>query len=75
MDDSFGETAEMTTTKMINLINDKLLTTATDNDVYISYRMGHFDHHKNRPIIVKFTRRRVQNNIIKNAKMLKGTGI
>ena len=75
MNDSLGETAEMTTTKVINLINDKLSITATENDVDISHRMGPFDHNKNRPVIVKFTRRHVQNNVMKNAKMLKGTGI
>ena len=75
IDDSVAETAEMTTTKVVNLMNDKLSMSVSEHDVDISHRMGKFDQNKKRPIIVKFTRRHVQHDVMKNAKMLRGTGI
>ena len=71
VDDSWTETAELTTTKVVKLINDKLSLTVSENDVDISHRMGKFDQNRKRPIIVKFTRRHVQHNVMKNAKNAK----
>lgn len=73
--DNEYETAEMTTNKVVNFINEKLPLTVTESDIDISHRMGKFDISKKRPIIVKFTRRHIQNALLRNSKELKGSGV
>ncbi|KAH3897497.1 hypothetical protein DPMN_021685 [Dreissena polymorpha] len=44
-------------------------------DIDVSHRLGKYFPNKNRPVIVKFVRRRKKIDVMKRAKLLKGSGI
>ncbi|KAH3825927.1 hypothetical protein DPMN_127814 [Dreissena polymorpha] len=41
----------------------------------VSHRLGKYTPNKDRPVIVKFVRRQTKIDVMKRAKLLKGTGI
>ena len=73
--DKEGETAFETIDKVLKVVNKDLKMPVGPQDIDIAHRIGPFDSHKTRPIIVKFVRRQDRINVLRNAKMLKGTPI
>jgi hypothetical protein len=74
-DDDTKETSLQTTEKVLKICNEKLKVNVTINDIDIAHRLGKWKENKNRPVIVKFVRRQQKNDLMKNTKVLKGTGI
>jgi hypothetical protein len=57
------------------MLNQKLGTHIETRDIDVAHRLGKYAQHKCRPVIVKFVRRQTKIEIMKRAKLLKGTGI
>lgn len=74
-DDDAKETSLQTTEKVLRICNEKLNASVKMNDIDIAHRLGKWKENKNRPVIVKFVRRQQKNDLMKNTKVLKGTGI
>ncbi|KAH3801752.1 hypothetical protein DPMN_155413 [Dreissena polymorpha] len=57
------------------MLNQKLGTHIETRDIDVAHRLGKYARHKCRPVIVKFVRRQTKIEIMKRAKLLKGTDI
>jgi exosome complex exonuclease DIS3/RRP44 len=70
-----GQTSQAVAEQSVDLLNKKLGLQIEYRDIDVAHRLGKFTHTKNRPAIVKFVRRQTKIDIMKRAKLLKGTGI
>lgn len=72
-----GETADVTTAKVVHLLNDKMGTTLQISDIDIAHRIGKkTDSNKSRTVIARFISRRHKFQSMKDRKnKLRGTGI
>lgn len=67
---------EKTTEKVINFLNDKMVTNISASDIDIAHRLGKKTGSKPRTVIVIFLSRRNKFNSLKDRKnKLRGTGI
>ena len=60
---------------MSALLSSKLGIRVEKNDIDVAHRLGKFTQDKTRPVIVKFVRRQTKSDVMRNAKLLKDTGI
>ncbi|KAH3787546.1 hypothetical protein DPMN_165672 [Dreissena polymorpha] len=58
---------------MASLLTKKLGMPIATTDIDVAHRLGKFAKNKSRPVIVKFLRRQTKIEIMKKAKMLKGS--
>ncbi|KAH3727889.1 hypothetical protein DPMN_053835 [Dreissena polymorpha] len=58
---------------MASLLTKKLGMPIATTDIDVAHRLGKFAKNKSRPVIVKFLRRQTKIEIMKRAKMLKGS--
>ena len=75
LNDTENQTSNAVAEQSANLINQKLGIRIEYRDIDVAHRLGKYIHNKNRPVIVKFVRRQTKIDIMKRAKLLKGTGI
>lgn len=73
-DDIDRQTSQQTTSQVVQLLNKHLSVSITEENIDIAHRLGKFNG-KNRPVIVKFVRRQVKNDIMQNVSKLKSTGL
>ncbi|XP_033727646.1 uncharacterized protein LOC117316976 [Pecten maximus] len=74
-DTSEKETVEECKEKVVKLVNTKLNVGLRGEDIDVTHRLGKFVNGKNRNVIVKFTHRTKKHEIMKEKRMLKGSGI
>ncbi|XP_060578456.1 uncharacterized protein LOC132735517 [Ruditapes philippinarum] len=72
--DSEKQSSQETTTKVVSLLNEKLSMSITEENIDIAHRLGQYKG-KDRPVIVKFVRRQVKNEVFEKIKRLKTTNI
>ena len=63
------------TTQVVSLVNRYLNIPINESDIDIAHRLGKFKQGENRPVIIKFVRRQIKVDIVKNSKRFKGSGI
>lgn len=64
-----------TTNQVVSLVNRYLNIPINESDIDIAHRLGKFKQGENRPIIIKFVRRQIKVDIVKNSKSFKGSRI
>lgn len=74
-DDVAKQTSQITTEKVISVLNEKLSLNLTEADIDIAHRLGSFKLGKHRPTIVKFVRRQTKQNVMSKGRALKNTGV
>lgn len=74
IDDTQNETATETAKKVIKLIQDKKIYDLRMEHIDVAHRIPNKGHSK-REVIVKFVSRNVKEAVMKNRKLLKGSGI
>ena len=60
---------------MSSLLSSKLGLRVEKEDIDIAHRIGKHHRGKIRPVIVRFIRRQTKSDVMRNAKLLKGSGI
>lgn len=75
MEDDASESIEQTCEKIQMLLVEKLELDIINSDIDVAHRIGKFDGHRQRPIIVKFMCRRKKIQCIQNRYKPKKTGI
>ncbi|KAH3704983.1 hypothetical protein DPMN_080045 [Dreissena polymorpha] len=58
-----------------SLLSSKLGLRVEKEDIDIAQRIGKYHREKIRPVIVRFIRRQTKSDVMRNAKLLKGSGI
>ena len=61
--------------KVVTLVNEHLGIAIEPNDIDIAHRLGKFKPNCNRPVIVRFVRRQTKIDIMRKAKLFKGSSI
>ena len=70
-----GESDAQTCEKVVKLFNEKLNVDVSHADIDIAHRIGNKNDDRTRSVVVRFTRRTVRNEVVKNRKKLKGKKI
>ena len=63
------------TEQVSSLLSSKLGLRVEKEDIDIAHRIGKHHREKIRPVIVRFIRRQTKSDVMRNAKLLKGSGI
>ncbi|KAH3837792.1 hypothetical protein DPMN_111193 [Dreissena polymorpha] len=61
------------TEQVSSLLSTKLGLKVAKEDIDVAHRLGKFNRDKARPVIVKFVRRQTKSDVMRNAKLLKGS--
>ena len=70
-----GENSDQTIRAVRKLFRDKLNIEVRETDIDTAHRLGRFETDRERSVIVRFTRRTVKNDVIRNRKKLKDTPV
>ncbi|KAH3771145.1 hypothetical protein DPMN_172447 [Dreissena polymorpha] len=74
-EDQDRQSSVSVTNKIVSLVNTHLGISIEPHDIDIAHRLGKFSPNKNRPVIVRFVRRQIKIDILRKAKLFKGSGI
>ena len=73
--DCEAENSELTEQKVIALFQHKLgLSSFSPNFISVAHRIGRFRRDNNRPVLVRFTAKRVIRDVFQRRRVLKATG-